>query len=120
MDVFPAFALPIMRTRNWTFGIRRRGCCVSIGATTEYVSVGATTEDVSVGATTEDVPVGATTEDVSVGATTEDMSVGATTEDVSVGAMTEESSIRVTMGRRTLLLLSTVNNRTLRCFTDSL
>src|SRR6266702_8994538 len=33
MVVLPAFALPIIRTRNWISGIRRRGCCVSIGAT---------------------------------------------------------------------------------------
>src|SRR6266702_4204275 len=33
MVVLPAFALPIIRTRNLIFGIRRRGCCVSIGAT---------------------------------------------------------------------------------------
>src|SRR6266702_3720267 len=33
MVVLPAFALPIIRTRNWIFGIRRGGCCVSIGAT---------------------------------------------------------------------------------------
>src|SRR6266702_3406648 len=33
MDVFPAFALPIIRTRNRNFGIRGRGCCMSIGAT---------------------------------------------------------------------------------------
>src|SRR6266571_3756927 len=33
MDVFPAFVLPIIRTRNRIFGIRGRGCCVSIGAT---------------------------------------------------------------------------------------
>jgi hypothetical protein len=26
IDVLPAFALPIRRTRNWTFGTRRRGC----------------------------------------------------------------------------------------------
>jgi hypothetical protein len=45
MDVFPAFALPIIRTRNWTFGIRRRGCCVSIGATAEEDSIGVTTEE---------------------------------------------------------------------------
>ena len=34
MDVFPAFALPTIRTRNWIFGFgRRRGCRVYIGAT---------------------------------------------------------------------------------------
>ena len=33
MDVLPAFALPIMRTRNRMFGTRRRGCWVNIGAT---------------------------------------------------------------------------------------
>src|SRR6266702_3362151 len=33
MVVLPAFALPIIRTRNWISGIRGRGCCVSIGAT---------------------------------------------------------------------------------------
>jgi|SRR6266571_254052 len=37
MDVFPAFALPIMRTRNRNFGIRGRGCCVSIGAMARVV-----------------------------------------------------------------------------------
>jgi hypothetical protein len=31
MDVFPAFALPIMRTRNWTSeGVWGRFCCASI------------------------------------------------------------------------------------------
>lgn len=37
MDVFPAFALPITRTRtrNWKSASRRRLCCVCIG-TTEY------------------------------------------------------------------------------------
>jgi hypothetical protein len=32
IDVFPAFALPIIRTRNWIFGIRRGVCAVDIGA----------------------------------------------------------------------------------------
>ena len=33
MLVFPAFALPIIRTRNCISGIWRRGCWVPIGAT---------------------------------------------------------------------------------------
>src|ERR1700691_2815131 len=32
MDVLPAFALPIIRTRNWISGIRGRGCWVSIAS----------------------------------------------------------------------------------------
>jgi hypothetical protein len=32
IDVFPAFALPITRTRNWIFGIRRLVRSVDIGA----------------------------------------------------------------------------------------
>ena len=38
MDVFPAFALPIIRTRNWIFGFGRRlGCWVFIGATSKRI-----------------------------------------------------------------------------------
>ena len=81
MVVFPAFALPIIRTRNWTFGIRRRGCCVpvSIEATTEEVSTteeALTTEEVS---TIEEM---STTEEASA---TEEVSIGTTTEDGGKG-----------------------------------
>ena len=50
IDVLPAFALPMIRTLNWTSGIRRRACWVSIGARSEserssrlmvFLSVGA-------------------------------------------------------------------------------
>ena len=53
MDVFPAFALPIMRTRNWTLGSRRRGRCASTGATAEEESIGKTAEEESIEALVE-------------------------------------------------------------------
>ena len=53
MDVFPAFALPMIRTRNWTFGIRRRGCCAPTGAISEEESVGKTVEEESIEALAE-------------------------------------------------------------------
>ena len=52
MDVFPAFALPIIRTRNWTFGIRRRRCAPT-GEIAEEESVGKAAEEESIEALVE-------------------------------------------------------------------